>query len=825
MNYRVAVRRLVEQVHRKGDLHFAQDHPVSGPEGAETHRVCQEQLRANGAAETECSIRVEFESGADTLTVGGRVDAVLINAQPCPVPVVIEIKATRADPRRLYAHAGHLHSAQAMIYAWALAKERGWSQVGTRIRYVHPDSGQEFDVDATHDLDALTQFAEATLADYLRWLQELAQWRSQRNDTLQTLPFPHGEFRVGQRTLAAACFRAQRDRKMVLAEAPTGSGKSIATLYPALRGLAAGHGARVVFLSARTTGQEAAHNAVAELTSAGATLRHVTVTAKRKICFQPDSPCDPDVCQYSRGYYDRIGPAVAELLTGPSPLPTAQLEEVARAHVVCPFELSLELAQIADVVVCDYNYVIDPVVRSARVTGDQPRQTVLLVDEAHQIPERARDIFSASIATEALTTVAEMSSTRPLRAAAMNLYLRITGLVAADGVPQAPAELAEQLVLPLTQLAEALEPLVNRAQQGATSDVDLLADGPSLFAGLPAGPGAAIGDPDAPDQGPVCLELYFTLRWWLQLWRWREQLALRCLLEETTTGDGHRLRLVCLDPTRVLQETFARFRSVHGFSGSLPGISPQHVGLAPDAVALRLPSPFDPAHLLAIIVRDIDVTYRSRTAALPALCQLIRTLAESRSGNYLVFLPSYAFVAMLADAFAATLPADEHTRLLVQRADFSAGERDDFLAAFRAATDGSRIGLAVMGGGFAESIDLAGDALIGVMVVGVALAPPSLERDLIRYHGGRLGWQLAYQYPALIRVLQTAGRLIRTASDRGVLCLADGRFAQQEYRSLLPEHWRPRAVDAADVAGEVSRFWSDQAIARTTEPAVGALIG
>ena len=782
---RIAARRLAEQVHRRGDLHFHYDRAVLGEEGI----AAQRRLAATGAWQQEVAVNGEFALDAYTLKVRGRIDLL---DETAALPTLVEVKSTRTDLSRLHAHLGGVHLAQLKLYAHMYAAAKGWRQLRLRVQYVHLDSQDTTPYDCDCSADELQDFFRATCTSFLTWRAALDEWRSKRDAAAKLTPFPFDGYRPGQRALAAAAFRGHRDSTPLICEAPTGLGKTAATLFPALQAMAHGHTDRVLYLTARGTGQAAAVNTLRALRTAGAALRQVQIIAKEKVCLTPGAPCAPETCTYAAGHFDRA-PAALLAVNDCTEVGALELQQIGRAHHVCPFELSLAAARWADVVICDYNYVLDPVIRSASVVAEGARRTSVLIDEAHQLPDRTREMYSATL------------SRRGLLAA-----VKVAGKVIGRAVDH---------------LAKTMKTLLRAAGTGSVQEGVLIADETQLARALLAFNEACAPEIGA-DSAPALMEAYFHTSQWRSL-DYMATVTPYAVIARVEADDLVFVRY-CIDPAIPAALALKPFRSVQAFSGTLPG--EQRLGLPGRPKWLRLGSPFPSEHLGVFLVRDLSVYFRDRANTVARLAGLVCDLCAARSGNYLVFVPSFAYVELLSGALAAITAHAAHgvvadanaeaaaiapsntMEIFAQTRQMDDAKRSEFIARF--ADDGTtRLGIAATGGVFSESVDLAGDRLIGVIVVGIALPPRSLERELVREACGEQGDAHAYQYPALIRVLQTAGRLIRAASDRGVLCLVDARFAAQPYRQLLPGHWQIQQVPCREVGNAAARFWASTAVA------------
>ncbi|MGE0622690.1 MAG: ATP-dependent DNA helicase [Pseudomonadales bacterium] len=788
----VSIKTLAEFVHRRGDLYPSLGGRVTGEQGIAAQKRAQ-----RGRPESyqrERAVACSFSIAEIELSISGRLDGCDLDASP---PLVEEIKTTRADPQDAERLLGSAHWAQVMLYAALLAKDHAevphWR---LRLLYCHPLRAEETPFDKVVDAAKLTAFLEETVEQYVRWLDVETAYGTGRDRWLSAREFPYGGFRPHQRALARRVFRAFAEREHLLLEAPTGSGKTMGVIYPALKALAAGHVRRLFYLTSRGTGALAAMKACRDVAEEGKRIRVVELVAKEKACPVAGMPCD-ETCPYQLGYYDRIHGAVRELLDRGT-MDHGAVRDVAQAHSVCPFELSLDAALWADVVVGDYNYLLDPVVRLQRFAEDA--QMGLLVDESHQLAERARAMLSLEldrgVILKALRESPPPAVVRRLKA--LDRAMLALHRAHADDLASAPE--AEGVIPPPDSLPGTLERVL-----------DVLADETLDL-----------------DAYPDTRALLFTVSRWARSTAWTslpgsEQAFVHLLRIPPARGSRKAvtLKLACLDPGPYLASLFAGFAGHVRFSGTVSPLSLyQTLHGTPDGPAERLESPFTTEQLSTLVVTDVPVYYRQRQRSLPALADLVADVCAARAGNYLVAVPSFEYLDLLAQALTGRHP---RLSLAVQHPGMDDAQRERFLAGF-AENGRTHLGLIVLGGVFAESVDFSHAPLSGVICAGVGLPPTSVLRtELERYFEARLGEgggnTVAFQQPAMTKVLQMAGRLLRSPTDRGILCLVDDRFRQPGFRRFFPGHWQPVAVRAADVRAHLARFW------QATTELPGSLLG
>jgi DNA excision repair protein ERCC-2 len=702
-----------------------------------------------------------------------------------------------------------LHWAQARLYGFIYAHDHALEQITLQLTYLDLDTGELTEFRNRFSVTELSAFFEQTTAIYLDWLRAHCHWRRRRDESIRSLTFPFARYRSGQRQLAVAAYRALARGGRLFLEAPTGIGKTMAVLFPAVKALGEGKLERIFYLTARTVGRAVAEKALADLRQAGLRLRTLTLTAKEKICMQEGQPCDPLTCPFARGYYDRCKPAMRAALAR-AEITRPVLEAIGREHQVCPFELSLDLSTWVDVIVCDYNYVFDPKVYLRRQFADEPGDYAFLVDEAHNLADRARDMFSADLDTGEIQNVR-----RALKQAVPRCAKALTRLTSALRRLAGPATLPSEPIAPSDPSSELnLFPAQSRAR---VSPAHPSASPPHTIRDFPADLLPPLDDAlkqaetwlarnQPADFRDHLLELYFRLR----SFRRTAELYDERFVIITEPGRSLRVRLFCLDPSFLLRQAQARGKAAVFFSATLTPIDYYRalLGGSPEDPWLQLPSPFPPEHLAVLVQDRIRTHLKARAGTLPDVAQAIASLVEGRPGNYLVYFPSYQYLAAVQEQFHALHP---EAPILVQRPGMSEPEREAFLAAFAVGRGETLAGFAVMGGMFGEGIDLVGDRLIGAIVVGVGLPQLCVERDLIcDYFQTQTGagFDYAYTFPGMNRVLQATGRVIRSETDRGVVLLIDARFAEPRYRRLFPAWWQPtRASNAAEIRDALAKFW------------------
>ncbi len=761
---RISVRNLIEFVLRSGDYRSeftASSRPVEGTKG---HRRVQKSRPES--YRSEISISRVFSVNELEIEVQGRIDGIFEG------PVIDEIKTTYAE---LPSEGHPMHWAQAKFYAWMVALNRNLDVIDVQLTYLQLDSQQTREIRNTFPRKELEDCCRKILDSYAEWAKLRTGWEIEKLQSAEKLEFPFDEYREGQRQLAVGVWRTIDTGKRLYVQAPTGIGKTMGTIFPTVK--ACERYVKLFYLTAKTTGRAVAENTFGILRGGGLKFKSLTLTAKEKICFSPGSACVPEECLFAEGYFDRLREALEDAHRYDN-LDRATIEEVARRHRVCPFEFSLEVSLWADAVICDYNYVFDPRVYLRRFFLESSDPYLFLIDEAHNLPDRARDMYSAALSKKdvlKLRRLAKGTDIAETLKTLNNLLLESRKSLEADEsefstVSEPPEDILKLLKLCIAQMEKWL--VVHRGSE-IRQDV---------------------------------LDFYFAS---LAFVRTSELFDERYLALYEKRRDELTVMLYCLDPSFLLGKALEKSVSSVIFSATLSPIEyyMDILAAAPEDSYLQLDSPFPRKNVAVLVANRIPTTWKLRDQSAENVAEMIRAAVACRKGNYIAYFPSYRYMQTVLELIE--LPDAE---LIVQESGLSEGARDEFLARFSSDNDVTRIGFCVMGGVFGEGIDLVGDRLVGAIIVGVGLPQINTRLDLIRdYYNDKdgSGFQYAYMYPGMGRVLQAAGRVIRTETDKGVIFLIDERFTHRRYLDLFPSLWKNyRPVrDAKDVQNLLKRFW------------------
>jgi DNA excision repair protein ERCC-2 len=780
----VSVHSLVEFVLQSGDItpggFQRRDRAQFGTRG---HQRVQ-RSRPDGY-ESEVEIVYQVEGANPPLEVRGRIDGLYANADPI---ILEEIKTTTLSLALVDEEHNPLHWAQAQCYAYMLAQQRNLSEIIIHLTYYHLDSQAEKTFARHFSYAELQTFFSDLVTPYLNWFRKIYAWQARRDQSIQQLEFPYNAYRPGQREMAVEVYKAIRDKDRLYVQSPTGVGKTIATLFPAVKALGLGLAAKIFYLTAKTSGRLVAEKTLDDMRRANLQFKSITLTAKEKICFCPPVNCDPEVCVFARDYFNKAKRSLEEFEQVDA-FTRLVIEAIAQRYQICPFEFSLDLALWADCIICDYNYAFDPRVYLHRFFDFNTETYIFLVDEAHNLPDRAREMYSAELNKKTILDLQrKLKPYLPALAKKLNAInhrlLEIRKACQADGkdarIEHEPPEALLKSLREFNQQAEDWLVL----NQATEFRQDLL-------------------------------EFYFQCNNYLRTAEYFDSFYVSYF--ERQGQSDLKAKLFCLDPAPMLAAPLERSQSTIFFSATLLPMDYYMKLLTGDADHPRqiFQSSFPPENTRLLIHNRIATKYSQRADYYGAIASAIETICCAHVGNYLVFFPSYAYLAAVLELLKAKLP---ESQLLVQDRGMTESARQAFLDQFSTNIQETLVGLAVMGGVFGEGIDLVGDRLIGAVVVGVGVPQVCLERDLIKAYFDdqdingftRAGFAYAYQYPGYNRVLQATGRVIRTETDRGIIVLIDERFTHARYRRLFPSHWQDyQVVQSNDqIRANLERFWS-----------------
>ncbi|MBQ9113218.1 MAG: ATP-dependent DNA helicase [Clostridia bacterium] len=790
----MSVRFLCALVARGGDLDGGRRAGAEAlVDGTRIHQKLQRE--AGGYYNPEVSLLNTTLYDGMYFTVSGRADGVIRQEDG---PCVDEIKCVRSYD--FYLPPREWHLAQMKCYAYFLAVRDGLDRVRGRITYYNTDNEKIRYFNYSFYLSELRAFYTGLLAKASPFARIAVSRELDVLPAAERAVFPYTELREGQEMMIRECYGAIKRGKRLFVEAPTGTGKTISSLFPAVRALGERRADKIFYLTAKASTRREAYSAVSKIFASGVGIRAIVLNSKESMCRCPAktafgySPelCNSDCCPYSKGYYDRAGDAVVELLTSGNGYPARTVLEAAEKHGVCPYELSLDLSEYCDVIICDYNYAFDPSVYLRRYFGDggKKEKYVFLIDEAHNLADRARDMYSAqlrlSLFCEVREGLSELDGEMDSAITSVITAFSALRMLCRDNIVKDAEGFERGFYMCRSPLA------------AFTGELEVFRKKCDLW--LSKNRGAEVYDKVYALSGEVrkylCVTEYFDK-------------GFLCYVE---LGGGDIIaKTYCLDPSAVMNSLLKRAVSPIMFSATL---TPAEyfcdvLGSAKKSVSVSLPSPFDSENLCVAVADYVSTRYEDRAANTGKYVSAIAAAVSARKGNYMVYFPSYDCLDQVYKLFHTRYPKVE---TVVQKRNMRFTEREQFLSGFKADEGHLRVGFCVLGGAFSEGVDLPGTRLIGVIVIGVGLPGLSNERNIIRDYFNEEegeGYDYAYTYPGMNNVLQAAGRVIRTDSDRGIVVLVDDRYGTPKYRGLFPSHWKNvrYAGNATSLAEIARRFW------------------
>ncbi len=799
---KISVRNLVEFILRSGDI-IASESGLADPdamqEGTRIHKKLQKKMGSSYRAEVPLSITlpITYDEVALEITVEGRADGIFPNESGTGV-IIDEIKGVYRYVATMKEPVG-VHRAQALCYAYIYALQQDMKEISIRMTYCHIPTEEVRYFSESLTLIELEKWFLALVREYAKWAARQIKWQEQRNASIKKVEFPF-PYREGQKTLVTGVYQSILREKRLYIEAPTGVGKTISTVFPTVKSMGEGLTEKIFYLTAKTITRTVAEEAFTLLAAQNMQLKWITLTAKEKICVLEKPQCNPGSCPRALGHFDRVNDAVYDLLIHENHISRETILSYAQKHNVCPFEMSLDVSTWCDAIIGDYNYAFDPTASLKRFfANDKKNDYVFLIDEAHNLVDRAREMYSASLMKEDFLTAKKLVGVHN-RKLARSL----------ENCNKALLELKRECEeLQLYNSVE-IEPFVLKLLRLVSIFEEFLQNRPDK---VPEGP-KDISVPLDNDAKETLLNLYFEIRSFLSIY---ETLDDKYIIYANYAGDGSfLLHLQCMDPSTNLDLCFKKGKCAVLFSATLLPITYYREQLAgrEDDYAIYAPSPFDTQNRLLMIGRNVSTKYTRRgPAEYQKIAEYIVNFISSRLGNYLVFFPSYRMMQDVQEYLKNLLcESSLLVNLHAQENTMTEAEREEFLSHFQNTPQTTTLGLCVMGGIFGEGIDLKDSRLIGAVIVGTGLPMVCTENELFReYFDSQkgTGFDYAYQYPGMNKVLQAAGRVIRTDTDRGAILLLDERFLQPSYQRLFPREWYPyEVVNQNSMKQQLENFWN-----------------
>ena len=775
---KISVRTLVEFLLQKGDIDSRLGGNDRAQEGAKIHRRLQKEGGENYRAEQFLSMTTDL--GDFTYQIEGRADGILQTEQGV---LIDEIKTTVLPFSLLTEDFQEVHWAQAKCYGYIYAAQNDLETLSLRLTYFQVDTEEIQRFQRKFHFSELEEFYLGLLQKYEPWARLRMEWEETRTASIKKTGFPFPDYRLGQRELAISVYRAIQGSKRLFCQAPTGIGKTISVLFPAIKALGEGLGDRIFYLTAKTVTGRSAEQALDLLRQKGMRTKAITLTAKEKTCFRSETSCNPDDCPYAKGHYDRVNQAIYRFLQEEDQFTREKIEQRADAEQVCPFEFSLDLSLWCDVIIGDYNYLFDPVVFLKRFFERGKTDSVFLIDEAHNLPDRARDMYSAQLHKAEFLSLKKKAAESGQKALSRVLLQGNREMLAFRKAQSENESQFTQKELP--------ERFVSEIQKISAFLGEWLEEHKNhiLYADV--------------------LSLFFEVRFFLKIAELYDDHFITCVRFDRSDVI---LQLLCLDPAKLLDACMARGRSSILFSATLSPMNyfTEILGGGESALQCIFPSPFPQKHKGLFIAGKVSTKYKDRTANLPIVSAYLYEMISGKNGNYMAYFPSYSYMKQVTEYFCGTYP---DVSVLIQQQHMDEEERQAFLDQFQEPDGKTLLGFCVLGGIYSEGIDLKGERLIGSAVVGVGLPQINWEQEILREYyeeTNRPGFSFAYQYPGMNKVLQAAGRVIRSQEDKGVILLIDSRFETPAYRRLFPSHWNDAVsvCSLEDFRQKLEYFWS-----------------
>lgn len=773
---RISVRSLVEFILREGDI----DNRVSGSMekdamllGGKIHRKIQSRMGTNYTAEVP--LKIQMPCDGFVLQIEGRADGVLKDDGKV---LIDEIKGILRSLEHLEAPVP-VHLAQAKCYAYIYAVQNSLKCIDVQMTYCQMETEEIRRFCQEFEFQELQTWFQDLVTQYEKWAKFEIEWRNVRNDSIRQIEFPF-PYREGQRDLVASVYRTILRKKKLFIQAPTGVGKTMATVFPAVRAVGEGLGEKIFYLTAKTIMRTVAEQAFSLLKEKGLLYKTITLTAKEKICFCEEAECNPDACPYAKGHFDRVNDAVFDLITHSGDWSREVLEEQAKKYMVCPFEMSLDVSNWADAVICDYNYAFDPQAHLKRFFSESGKgEYLFLIDEAHNLVERGREMYSASLYKEDLLEVRKLVKAEDPKLAkglseCNQQFLELKRECEHYQILKSVSHIALKLMNVLSKLEDYLEECK-----------------------------------DAEKKKRV-LDFYFAVRSFLNIHDIMDENYV--IFSEMMEDGRFQIKLFCVNPAVNLQNYLEQGNSTIFFSATL---LPVHyykklLSVEKDDYAVYAHSSFPQENKFLFIGTDVSTRYTRRgESTYQRFARYIAVMAEQKKGNYMAFFPSYRFLEEVHTCFLECV--DHEVDSICQVSYMDEEQREEFLEEFEQEREKSLVAFCVMGGIFSEGIDLTDDKLIGAVIAGTGLPQVCTEREILKQYFNAAdmdGFDYAYLYPGMNKVLQSAGRVIRTESDRGVILLLDDRFRAMRYREVFPREWQQYQLGSVkNLEQEIRTFW------------------
>lgn len=751
---RESVRGIIEYVLKSGSI----DDRFITSARAQEGTIAHQKLQLNNSEiydnyEKEVRMQMNFEIDNILLILDGRADGIIIENNKIYIE---EIKSTYRPLIYIDEDYNELHLAQVKFYAYIYSVQNDLKSINIRLSYFNLETEEVKSFNKLFYIDDLEQFVFKIINEYKKWILLKANLVYKRNESIKELEFPFERYRKGQKELAIHIFNTIKQKGVLFAQAPTGIGKTISTIFPSIKAIGSNKGERIIYLTAKTITRTVAEEAINKLIEKGLQCKCITITAKEKICFKDKTICNPENCEYANGYYDRVNNIIFKIINKENIISREILEYYAKKEKLCPFELSLDLSNWSDIIICDYNYAFDPSARLKRFFEDDVNNNILLVDEGHNLVDRSRNMFSAEIYKENILNVS-----RIIKGRAPKIYKSLNSI--------------NKYLIEIRKEVQELEEN-NFYRQEQYKELNTL-----LRIFLKECDEYLIKSINTEGYNEV-RDLYFDIRSFINI---SELYSKEYVTIVELNKNDVRLKLFCVNPSKNLSKIIQRTYSTIIFSATLSPINYyiDLLGGNNESYRLKLISPFKKENL-KVYVNSLNVRFKKREENIDKLCSIIYNFKEELLGNYIVFLPSYIYMKKVYERY---IELYNESNVIIQGENLTEQDKEEFLSNF--ICNKNILAFCVLGGIFSEGIDLPGKQLIGTIVVGVGFPNINIENNIIKDYYEENGYDYAYIYPGINKIMQAVGRVIRREEDKGRVLLIDDRYRSLKYKSLLPREW------------------------------------
>ena len=770
---KIPVRELVEFVMRRGDIDSDFSGSSRAVEGTRIHKKIQKTIGENSAIEASLSLNMQYR-GFD-ITVEGRADAIIIDDD---LITIKEIKTVNSIE-----HAGDekfngIHFAQAKCYAYIYAYQNNIEKIDVELTYYELKTENIKNIRKSYSFKELESFFYEIIDSYLVWMEFQVKLKDERDESIKSLKFPFKSYRQGQRKLAVAVYKTIKEKRKIFVQAPTGTGKTISVLFPAVKALGEGLEDRIFYLTSKTTGINAVNDAVLNMSKKGLKIKTIFISAKDKLCVMEKTLCKSIYCSRAKNYFDRVFSAVFDMVENEDIMTREVIENYAEKYDICPFEFSLDASLLCDIIICDYNYAFDPGVYLKRFFDFCQNDYIFLIDEAHNLVDRGREMYSAELNKSEI-----LGLKRDFKSLDASIY-KILGKINSSMIKlrklcengfYIQKEEPQELINLLKMFIQTSELWLNENKNNTLYD--------------------------------KTLDFYFKCSSFIKISElYDENYTSYVEIRDRDTF----IKLFCINPSYLLSKASNRAKSIIFFSATFIPMNyyKEMLGGCADDYSIKLASPFESRNLCLITAYNVSTKYKDRENSKDIICTYIKAAVSKKKGNYIVYFPSYKYMQVVHELFASKYP---EIMTACQVPSMSDDERQNFMEKFLKPDGSTLVGFAVLGGAFGEGIDLKGDSLIGAVIVGVGLPQICNERDIIKdyFSSENNGFEYAYVYPGINRVMQAAGRVIRTETDRGIVMLIDERFMEKRYKSIFPDEWKDikKVRNPIDAEKIIIDFW------------------